>query len=175
MNYFLITLTIIGISLYAFSHCTSMQRLQIGDKAPDFTLIDQDNNTVTLSSFRGKKVALYFYPKNDTPGCTKQACSIRDNFDDLKQLDITVLGLSKGNKKDYKNFSEKYHLPFPILIATEQTLKDYNVNSGLFRLWMPKRHTFLINENGIIVAIITNTDVKNHAQQIISTFQSLQK
>jgi len=154
--------------------CSSnTHHLKVGDKAPDFNLIDENGIAHTSDQLKNKKIALYFYPKDDTPGCTQQACGIRDSFDDLKEANIIVLGISKGNQKSHKKFSEKYHLPFPLLVATEKVLNDYGVNTGILRLWMPLRRTFLIDENGIIVAIITNVNVKNHAQQILETFTAL--
>lgn len=157
-------------------HCTcSAKKLQIGDKAPSFTLLNQNGETVKLSDFIGQKVALYFYPKDNTPGCSEQACSIRDGFATLTEAGITILGLSKGSIKSKQNFIEKKHLPFTLLIATNQTLKDYGVNSGW--LWcllrLPKRWTFLIDENGIIVDIIKNVDTKHHAQQILNAFNAI--
>lgn len=147
--------------------------LRVGDKAPDFALLDQNGEMVRLSDFKGKKVAVYFYPKDDTPGCTQQACSLRDSFAALKKADIAILGLSKGSVKSKQKFMQKRHLNFPLLVATNKTLKDYGVNTGLFRLFLPRRWTFLIDEDGIIVAIIKNVNTKNHAQQIIDTFNAL--
>lgn len=142
----------------------------IGDKAPAFSLMDKDSVEHSLAEYRKKKVALYFYPKDDTWGCTKQACSIRDNFDDLADAGIVVLGVSKGSSKDKSRFAEKYHLPFMLLRATDDMLKQYGVKGSFWTFFMPKRRTFLINEDGIIVNIITDIDVKHHAQQILDGF-----
>ena len=128
---------------------------------------------VHLSDFIGKKVALYFYPKDNTPGCTQQACSLRDSFDALKKAGITILGLSKGSVRSKQKFIRKQHLTFPLLIATNKTLRDYGVNTGLFRLYLPKRWTFLVNENGTIVEIIKDVNTKNHAQQILNAFKDV--
>jgi len=152
--------------------CTTKE-LKIGDKAPAFGLLNQDGQMVHLSDFIGKKVALYFYPKDSTPGCTQQACSLRDSFDALKAAGITILGLSKGSVKSKQKFIQKQHLTFPLLIATNKTLQDYGVNTGLLRLYLPKRWTFLIDENGIIVGIIKDVNTKNHAQQILNAFNAL--
>src|SRR5438445_10423421 len=153
-------------------HCICRKHLKVGDKAPAFVLENQDGNMVQLSDFLGKKVALYFYPADSTPGCTQQACSLRDAFDDLRDAGITILGLSKGSVKSKQKFITKQHLNFPLLIATENTLKAYGVNHGLlhFIFRTPQRHTFLVDENGIIVAIIKKVNTKNHAQQIIDAF-----
>jgi peroxiredoxin Q/BCP len=155
-------------------HCAcGSKSLKVGEKAPDFELMNQDGEMVKLSDLKGKKVALYFYPKDSTPGCTEQACSLRDGFAVLRDAGISIFGLSKGSVKSKQKFIAKQHLTFPLLIATEDVLKAYGVNTGLLRLYLPKRQTFLINEDGIIVAIIENVDTKNHAQQILSAFSSL--
>ncbi len=147
--------------------------LKVGDKAPDFELINQNGETVKLSDFKGKKVALYFYPKDSTPGCTQEACSLRDGFESLADANITILGLSKGSLKSKQRFRRKQNLNFPLLIATQEVLDDYGVSTGLLQFYLPKRWTFLIDEDGIIVAIIKTVDTKNHAQQIIDEFSSL--
>lgn len=143
---------------------------KVGDYAPDFELINQDGNAVKLSDFKGKKVALYFYPKDSTPGCTKQACSLRDGFESLRDAGITILGVSKGSTESKQTFITAHHLNFPLLIATDEVLKAYGVNTSWWRFYLPKRRTFLIDEKGIIAAIIEDVDTKNHAQQILSAF-----
>lgn len=158
-------------------HCScSKKELHIGDKAPYFSLLDQNGNTTTLDDFKGQKVALYFYPKDDTPGCSQQACSLRDDFAALTEAGITIIGMSGGSVKSKQKFIEKKHLPFMLLIATKQTFKDYGVNNGWLWTWplrLPRRWTFLINENGIIVGIIKNVDTKHHAQQILDAFNAI--
>ena len=155
--------------------CTRTKELNVGDRAPNFELENQDGTMIKLSDFKGKKVALYFYPADNTPGCTQQACSLRDAFDDLHDAGITILGISKGSVKSKKNFIAKQRLNFPLLIATEDVFKAYGVNHGFLHFFFrtPQRHTFLIDENGIIVAIIKNVDTKNHAQQIINAFNAV--
>jgi len=171
MKILLLLLTLISFTALQCG-CTTKE-LQIGDKAPEFSLLNQDGETVHLADFKGKKVALYFYPKDSTPGCTQQACSLRDGFSALRDADITILGLSKGSVKSKQSFMKKQHLTFPLLIATEDTLKAYGVNTGLLRLYLPKRWTFLIDENGIIVGIIKDVDAKDHATQILNAFNAL--
>lgn len=151
----------------------STKRPQIGDLAPDFELTNQDGNTVKLSNLKGHKVALYFYPKDSTPGCTQQACSLRDGFEALHEAGILIFGLSKGSLKSKQKFIAKQHLNFPLLIATDKVLDAYGASTGLMRLYLPKRITFLINEKGIIVGIIENIDTQNHAQQILNVFNTL--
>src|SRR6266852_7038322 len=154
-------------------HCAcSSVELKVGDKAPEFALLNQDGIIVRLSDFIGHKVALYFYPKDNTPGCSQQACSLRDDFEQLLDAGITILGLSKGSVRSKQSFIKKKHLNFPLLIATNKVLKAYGVNTGFFRLYLPKRWTFLIDENGIIVAIIKDVDTKHHAEQILDAFNT---
>jgi thioredoxin-dependent peroxiredoxin len=170
-----VLLLLLAIICFTSLHCgDTMKELHVGDKAPEFGLLNQDGEMVRLTDFIGKKVALYFYPKDSTPGCTQQACSLRDSFDLLREAGITILGLSKGSVKSKQNFIKKQHLTFPLLIATENVLKDYGVNTGLLRLYLPRRWTFLIDEKGIIVAIIKDVNTKNHAQQILDAFNALQ-
>ena len=151
----------------------STVKLNIGDKAPEFALLNQDGQIVRLSDFIGQKVALYFYPKDNTPGCSQQACSLRNDFEQLLDAGITILGLSKGSIRSKQSFIKKKHLNFPLLIATNDVLKAYGVNTGLLRLYLPKRWTFLIDENGIIVGIIKDIDTKHHAQQILDAFNAI--
>jgi thioredoxin-dependent peroxiredoxin len=145
--------------------------LKQGDNAPDFTVNDQNGKTVSLHDFKGKKVVLYFYPKDDTPGCTAEACNLRDNFSELKKMGIVVLGVSTDDEKSHKKFEEKFSLPFTLLADTDKKI----VNE--YGLWGEKkfmgktymgtvRATFLINEEGKIDHIIEKVDTKNHTEQI---------
>jgi peroxiredoxin Q/BCP len=152
-----------------------MKHLKINDSAPVFSGTDQHGNTISLSDFKGKKVALYFYPKDNTPGCTAQACSIRDHHSDLILKDIAVVGVSADSVKSHGKFAEKFDLPFPLLAdENHQILQQYGV-------WGPKkfmgrefdgihRTTFLINENQTIVGIIDKPNTKAHAEEIMSFF-----
>jgi len=143
------------------------KKLAIGDKAPDFALHDETGTKHTLSALRGSKVALYFYPKDFTPGCTKQACSLRDDFSQLKEKNIIIFGLSTDSATSHQQFQDRYALPFHLLTADKKTTKAYNVSGTLFTT----RYTFLIDEKGIIVGIIKDVDVDHHAQQIIDGFE----
>lgn len=149
-----------------------MTTLKIGDQAPDFMCKDQEGKTHTLKDYQGKKVALYFYPKDMTPGCTDQACDLRDNIALLQKNTISVIGVSADDAAKHSKFIEKYSLPFPLLADTELTvIKSYGV-------WGPKkfmgkeydgihRTTFLIDEAGKIKAIIDKVKTKQHAEQIL--------
>ena len=150
-----------------------MKHLKIGDKAPDFNTTDQDDNKVTLSGFKGKKLVLYFYPKDSTPGCTVQACDLRDNYERLLSKGYKVLGVSADSAKRHKNFIEKNNLPFPLLMDEDKKIiNDYGV-WGL-KKFMGKeydgihRTTFIIDENGIIEDIIEKVKTKEHTAQIIA-------
>lgn len=149
-----------------------MGNLKIGDKAPDFKLFDQNEKSVTLNDFKGKKLVLYFYPKDSTPGCTAEACSLRDGFQDLKSKGIVVLGVSADNTKSHQNFIEKQSLPFSLLSDPEKiALKAYEA-WGEKKMYGKSyegilRKTFIIDENGKILHIIEKVDTKNHASQIM--------
>jgi thioredoxin-dependent peroxiredoxin len=146
--------------------------LNVGDKAPDFIVNDQDGKSVKLSELRGKKVVLYFYPKDMTPGCTAESCNLRDNYRVMQKQGFEVLGVSTDNEKSHRKFIEKEKLPFRLLADTEKTLHE------AYGTWVQKsmygrdymgtaRTTFVIDENGIIQEIISKVDTKNHAAQIL--------
>lgn len=149
-----------------------MTHLKEKDKAPNFSGVDQNGNPISLSDYKGKKLILYFYPKDNTPGCTKEACNLRDNYDLLKQKGFEILGVSPDSAKHHQNFISKHNLPFPLLVDENlNTIKDYGVwgeKSMYGKKFMGVlRTTFVIDENGNILKIITNVNVANHAQQIL--------
>lgn len=152
-----------------------MTSLKQGDKAPAFSLKDQNGIEHTLEEFRGKKLALYFYPKDKTPGCTAEACNLTENFTSLKEKEIAVMGVSADDEKSHKSFSEKYRLAFPLLAdVNKKTINDYGVwgeKKFLGKKFMGiLRTTFLINEKGIIEHIISKVETKKHAAQILKTW-----
>ncbi len=152
-----------------------MITLQPGDKAPAFKLADQNGNIVELKALKGTKVALYFYPKDDTTTCTVEACNLRDNFEVLKAKGITIIGISPDPAKSHKKFETKHALPFTLLADTEmKTLNAYGVwaEKMLYgRKYMGTlRTTFLINEKGKIDHIIEKVKSKEHAQQILEVW-----
>jgi peroxiredoxin Q/BCP len=147
--------------------------LSIGDPAPDFTSTDQTGQPIRLSDYLGKKVVLYFYPKDDTSGCTAQACSLRDNYADLRAAGYEVLGVSVDNQTAHQKFISKYELPFRLVADTDrQVVAAYDVwqeKSMYGRKYMGTvRTTFLIDENSLITDIITKVDTKKHAEQILT-------
>jgi len=146
--------------------------LNVGDKAPDFKLNDQDGNQVQLSDFSGQKLVIYFYPKDQTPGCIKEACSFRDNIAAYKKHNIAVLGVSIDSEKSHQNFIAKQELNFPLLADVEKVMvNDYKVwgeKSMYGRKYMGTfRKTFLVNETGIIEKIYDKVKVATHAEDVL--------
>ena len=148
-----------------------MYSLKEGDSAPDFSGTDQNRNQLKLSDFSGKKLILYFYPKDDTPGCTKEACNLRDNYNELKNNDFEVIGVSADNSAKHLKFIDKYDLPFSLIADTEKSV----INA--YQCWGPKkfmgreyegilRKTFVI-ENNTIVKIFEKVKTADHFQQIM--------
>lgn len=145
----------------------------IGQKAPDFRVNDQDGNAVSLAALKGKKVILYFYPKDQTPGCTAEACNLRDNYKLLQKRGYEVLGISSDNERSHKNFIAKQNLPFRLLADVDKAVHSkYGtwVEKSMYgRKYMgTARVTFVIDEKGIIEDVIEKVDTKNHSDQILS-------
>lgn len=146
--------------------------LSVGTKAPDFKTTNQDGKEVTLSSLKGKKVVLYFYPKDMTPGCTAESCNLRDNYKALQKAGYEVFGISTDDEKSHRKFIEKEKLPFSLLADTDKSVH------GKYGTWVEKsmygrsymgtaRVTYIINEQGIISEVIEKVDTKNHSAQIL--------
>ena len=155
------------IALFSFALC----ELKIGDLAPDFTLQDQYGKFHTLKQYHGKNIILYFYPKDFTSGCTKQACSIRDINNNLINKNTIVLGLSYDSNKKHEGFSKKHNLNFTLLSDSDKSIRKlYDANGWFF----PKRKTFIIDRNGIIVHIIDPVNIETHNETILSILDSLQ-
>jgi peroxiredoxin Q/BCP len=152
--------------------------IQIGDNAPDFTLVSDENKTISLKDFRGKKIVLYFYPKNNTPGCTREACDFRDNNISLTKKNTEILGISKDTPKSHQKFKQKYNLPFPLLADENgDVCQAYGVinKKSLFGniFFGIQRSTFLIDENGIIRAIWRKVKVDGHSQQVLDELNKI--
>ncbi len=149
--------------------------LNEGDDAPDFTTKNQNGEDVKLSDYKGKRVVLYFYPKDDTPGCTKEACSLRDSFDVFEEKGIKIFGVSNDDEKSHQKFISKYSLPFDLLADTDKKLvNDYEVygekmNYGKKYMGI-NRTTFLIDEDGKIVKIFKKVKVDEHAGEVLEAF-----
>ena len=149
-----------------------MTTLKAGDKAPDFKAEDQDGNNVQLSDFKGKKLVLFFYPKASTPGCTAEACNLRDNWEQFQEKGYAVVGVSADSKKRQSNFKNKYDFPFPLLADEDKEV----INA--YEVWGPKkfmgkeydgihRTTFIIDEEGKIEDVIKKVKTKEHTAQIL--------
>ena len=152
-----------------------MTHLKKGMKAPWFEGKDQNGNLLKISDFEGRKIILYFYPKDNTPGCTAEACNLRDHHEPLLEKGFAVIGVSKDSEKSHKNFAEKYSLPFPLIAdISGKILSDYGVlnEKKLFgkNFLGIVRTTFIIDEQGIIENIITKIETKNHTSQIFSLY-----
>ena len=155
-----------------------MITLTEGDKAPDFKSKDQNGKPVTLSDLKGKKIALYFYPEDDTPTCTIEACNLRDNYALLKKNGITVLGVSPDDEKKHKKFEKKYDLPFTLVADEGKKIIDKYGVWGEKNLYGRKymglhRTTFLIDEKGIIKKIFKKPRSKMHSEEILKAWQEL--
>ncbi len=149
-----------------------MATLKEGDKAPEFTAKDQNGNAVSLADFKGKTVILYFYPKDDTPGCTAEACSFRDNYQSLLSKGFQVIGVSTDDEKSHKKFETKYSLPFPLIADEDKSIVE------AYGVWAEKnmygkkymgtvRTTFIINGDGVISHVINKVDTQNSSQQVL--------
>jgi len=149
-----------------------MSNLKEGDKAPDFTANDQNGKAVSLSDFKGKNIILYFYPKDDTPGCTAEACDFRDNYQSMLSKGFQVIGVSTDDEKSHKKFETKYNLPFSLIADTDKSINE------AYGVWVEKnmygkkymgtaRKTFLIDAGGNITKIIDKVDTKAASQQVI--------
>lgn len=153
-----------------------MTTLKVGDKCPSFETQDQAGSPISAASFVGKRWALYFYPKDNTPGCTQQACNLRDHMAALSEANISIVGVSMDSESSHQKFREKYSLPFPLIADTDRKVID------AFGVWGPKkfmgktydgihRTTFVFNEEGKIEAIITKPKTKEHAAEILAVFE----
>jgi len=153
-----------------------MAKLKIGDSAPDFTGKLTDGTTVSLKDYRGKKLIMYFYPMDDTPGCTAQACSLRDANQEIKAKGAAILGVSTQDSASHQKFTDKYQLNFPLLADTDKTVgKAYGTigGGGLLSaakaiVGMADRVTFIIDEKGKIAHIIDSPETRNHAEEVLA-------
>jgi peroxiredoxin Q/BCP len=155
-----------------------MTHLKAGDKAPAFTGNDQNGKKVSLSDYKGKRVIIYFYPEDDTPTCTIEACNLRDNYSLLKKQGFVILGISPDNEKSHKKFTTKFHLPFTLIADADHTIIDkYGVwgEKQLFgREYMGLiRTTFLVDEHGMIRKIFEKPKSSSHSEEIIAVWKEL--
>ncbi len=153
-----------------------MTELIVGQKAPAFEGFDQNGNSIKLDDFKGKKLIIYFYPKDNTPGCIKEACSFRDNYNDMISKGFDVIGVSADSEKSHQKFTEKFQLPFPLIADTERTILEAYGAFGEKKIYGKsfmgiKRSTFIINEEGLIEKIVKKVDTKDSASQIFKLYE----
>lgn len=153
-----------------------MVTLKTGDPAPDFKAIDQDGNEIKLSSYKGKKVILYFYPKADTPGCTAEACNLRDNYNNLLDKGYEIIGVSADSQEKQKKFAEKFKLPFTLIPDEDKSILKAYGTWGLKKMYGKEfegilRTTYVIDESGKIERIIKKVETNDHAKQILMAMQ----
>lgn len=167
---------ILLIAIFGYrSYAAGNHGLKLGDDAPSFALNDAKGKLHALSDYRGQYLVLYFYPKNDTPGCTKEACHFRDDMAQLEKLGAKVVGVSVDDSQSHEKFAAKYNLPFTLLADIDgKVAQSYHALTNLIVVKMAKRHTFLINSDGKISKIYTDVNVSNHSQQIIDDLKALQ-
>ncbi len=172
--FILITL---AIAFYLFRvNVMAAPILKVGDDAPTFTLPDSLGNQVSLNDYKGKWVVLYFYPKDDTPGCTTEACNFRDDFKSLEAIGAKVIGVSIDDSFSHKKFAEKYNLPFPLLSdASGEVASRYGALNNFLVIKLAKRYTYLINPQGKIAKIYLSVDTSKHSQEIIDDLKGLKK
>jgi peroxiredoxin Q/BCP len=162
---------LLGIAGFAYA-----QGPAVGSVAPDFRLQDQNGKWHQLKDYRGKWVALYFYPKDQTPGCTTQACEFRDNIFAFREANAQILGISVDDVESHKKFSEKHGLPFPILAdPTKETAKKFGALKSYFGMELARRDTFLIDPEGRVVKRYVEVEPKGHSQIVLKDIQALQK
>ncbi len=161
--------------LVAASSVAVAEQPTTGQAAPDFELRDQDGQMHSIEDYRGKWVALYFYPKDGTPGCTTEACEFRDNIFAFRSAECQVLGVSLDDEESHKAFSEEHGLPFPLLADTEGTTADaYGVKSKMMGMTLAKRQTFLIDPDGNIAKHYDTVDPDTHSKQVLADLADLQ-
>jgi len=167
----------VAIFIYLFRiNIMAAPILKSGDDAPNFTLPDNQGRQVSLSDFKSKWVVLYFYPKDDTPGCTTEACHFRDDFKLFENLGAQVVGMSIDDSFSHKKFAEKYNLPFPLLSdASGEVASLYGALNNFLVIKLAKRYTYLINPQGKIAKIYLSVDTSKHSQEIIEDLKKLKE
>jgi peroxiredoxin Q/BCP len=160
--------------LFAGGNVLLAEEIKEGDPAPGFELRDQDGQLHSLEDYRGRWVAVYFYPKDDTPGCTIEACEFRDDIFEFKELDCQVLGVSLDDEVSHKAFADKFSLPFPLLADADGTTSEaYGVKTKMFGMTVAKRQTFLIDPDGRVVKHYAKVDPDTHSKQVLADLREL--
>jgi len=174
MKKFLALLSVLMIAV-GLGAARSAEQVVVGDPAPDFELRDQNGQLHAIEDYRGKWVALYFYPKDGTPGCTTEACEFRDNIFAFRRLNCQILGVSLDDEESHKAFAEEHGLPFPLLADTTGSAADaYGVKTRMLGMTMAKRQTFLIDPDGRVARHYADVDPDKHSAEIIADLEKLQ-
>ena len=174
MKKFLALLSVLMIAI-GLDAARSAEQVAVGDPAPDFELRDQNGQLHAIEDYRGKWVALYFYPKDGTPGCTTEACEFRDNIFAFRRLNCQILGVSLDDEESHKAFAEEHGLPFPLLADTTGSAADaYGVKTRMLGMTMAKRQTFLIDPDGRVARHYADVDPDKHSAEIIADLENLQ-
>ena len=161
-------------SLFLIGQASADTELSVGSIAPEFTLKDQNFKSHNLADYKDKWVVLYFYPKDDTPGCTTEACQFRDDIFEIRALNANIIGISLDDSKSHEEFAKKYSLPFPLLADTEGVVTNaYGALLKIGPIKFAKRHTFIIGPDGLIKKIYRNVIPKKHSQEIITDLKEL--
>jgi peroxiredoxin Q/BCP len=167
-----------GAGLLALLGLNTVQagELVVGNPAPKFLLLDQESTSHALSEYRGRWVVLYFYPKDDTPGCTTEACNFRDDLPALRALNVQILGISLDDTRSHARFAEKFHLPFPLLADTDGIVaRSYGALWSIGPLRIAKRHTFVIDPEGRVAKIYRDVKPAAHSRELQQDVKELQK
>jgi peroxiredoxin Q/BCP len=164
------------VNLRIIKKLKKMAEIKEGQKAPYFEGKDQNGNKISLDNYKGKKLVLYFYPKDNTPGCTKEACSFRDNYTEMTNAGFDVVGVSADSEKSHKKFADKFELPFPLIADTDKEILDAYGAFGEKKMYGKsfmgiKRTTYIINEEGIVEKVIKKVDTKDSASQIFKIYE----
>ena len=173
MHWKSVVLLLFGVAMIGFGPARAAE-LAIGDPAPDFSLLDQHGEMHELEKYRGRWLVLYFYPKDDTPGCTTEACEFRDDIHILKRMDVSVVGVSLDDVDSHQEFAEKYHLPFTLLSdADGEVARRYGALTSLGFIKFAKRHTFIIDPAGRIARIYRSVNPRRHSDEVIADLKAL--
>jgi len=150
--------------------------MQIGDNCPTFQLLDQNGRTILSDDFKGKKTVIYFYPKDDTPGCTKEACAFRDSYEDFLEYECQVIGISSDTKEKHLQFAQKHRLPFTLLADSDGKIRKlFNVPTSLFGL-LPGRVTYIFDENSILIGVFNSQlNPLGHVKEALKMVKAMQK
>ena len=169
------SLVLVLAVVYFFGATSLAESIAAGEPAPDFELLDQDGQMHSMEDYRGKWVALYFYPKDGTPGCTTEACEFRDHIFAFREANCQILGVSLDDVESHREFAQEHSLPFPLLADTEGTTADaYGVKTRLFGLTLAKRETFLIGPDGKVAKHYRKVDPDTHAAELLADLEILQ-